>query len=214
MSDYLLLALGALAWGVLHSVPLLPPVRSALARRLGDADRSFRLGYNLVALAGILGLFVAAYRIGGPVIFDWWGAAHEVGVVFLVAALLLFFAGARVYDMGIFLGVTQLDNGSSPALAPDGEFTRRGILRLIRHPWYTAILLVLWSGSMSAPDLILAIILSVYTLVGARMEERRMVRRIGDPYREYLAEVSGYLPWKWVHTAYRQLTGKGRAGVR
>ena len=194
--DHVLLALGVVAWGALHSVPLLPPVRAALARRLGPRDRLFRLVYNLVSLAGLLALFVGAYRIGGPVVFDWFGAGAVIGAVFLLTALFLVFAGARSYDMGVFLGLSQLDAGSRTTLTRDETFRRGGIHRFIRHPWYAAVFLVLWSGSMTAADLVLAVGLSIYTVIGTRLEERRMLATFGEAYARYRQRVPAYVPWR------------------
>jgi protein-S-isoprenylcysteine O-methyltransferase Ste14 len=189
-------------------------VRAALARRLGPRDRAFRLGYNIVALSGLLALFAAAYRIGGPVVFAWGGASSVIGAVFLLAALFLVFAGARAYDMGVFLGLTQLDAGSRTVLAHDGTFRRDGILAVIRHPWYAAVFLVLWSGAMTWADLVLAVGLSIYTVIGTRLEERRMLAEFGDAYARYREEVPAYVPWKGAVRALRRLSGKAPGSAR
>jgi protein-S-isoprenylcysteine O-methyltransferase Ste14 len=116
--------------------------------------------------------------------------------------------------MGVFLGLTQLDEGSRSTLARDDTFRQDGIHRWIRHPWYAAVFLVLWSGAMTAADLVLATGLSVYTVIGTRLEERRMLASLGEPYARYVREVPAYVPWRAPLRALERLSGKARGSAR
>jgi protein-S-isoprenylcysteine O-methyltransferase Ste14 len=133
------------------------------------------------------------------VVFDWWGAWVPVTAILLPASLYLFWAGAKVYDVATFLGVRQLRAGRrGPGLEATGGISRKGILGAIRHPWYTGGVLFLAAGPKSASGLVTAGVLSVYLVAGAFLEERKLVREFGEPYRAYRRRVSMFLPFKWI----------------
>lgn len=194
-----ILAAAWVAWCALHSVLIALPVRGRLSRSLGPRARYFRLGYNLLAAATFGAVLAYAYSLDGPVVFDWWGAWVPVTAVALPASLYLFWAGARVYDLGTFLGLRQLRAGRrGPGLAASGGLSRRGILGAIRHPWYTAGVLFLAAGPKTAAAVVTAVALALYLVAGAFIEERKLVGEFGDAYRVYRREVSMFLPFKWI----------------
>jgi protein-S-isoprenylcysteine O-methyltransferase Ste14 len=194
-----ILALAWVAWCVLHSSLIALSVRQSLAAGLGSRARYYRLGYNALAAATFLVVLLYALSLDGPVVFDWWGAWVPITAVFLPASLYLFWAGARVYDMDTFLGLRQLRAGRrGPGLEASGGISRKGILGAIRHPWYTAGVLFLASGPKTAPALVTAIVLALYLLIGAFIEERKLVIEFGEAYRAYRRDVSMFLPVKWL----------------
>jgi hypothetical protein len=59
--------------------------------------------------------------------------------------LLLFFLGGRHYDAFQFLGIKQIQEGTSNKVITDtGELETSGILGITRHPWYLAAILFIW----------------------------------------------------------------------
>jgi protein-S-isoprenylcysteine O-methyltransferase Ste14 len=219
------LALVWIAWCVLHSVLVAGPVRRFLERWLGKRARAYRLLYNLFALVTLVPVFLFAWSVSGPADFDWWGASLPVSVLLFLLSLALFRAGARAYDLSTFLGVRQLRNrrGGSATVTPGGEagkpipggtglhatggISRQGILGAVRHPWYTAGILLLWVGPKSAAGLVTAGVLTLYLVVGAHVEERRLVKDFGEEYRRYRREVSMFLPFRWVRGRRTGATG-------
>lgn len=210
------------AWCVLHSQLAVGPLRRAAERALGRRAYLYRVLYNLVALASLVPVLWLARSVDGPVIFGWWGADIPVSAVLLIVSLVLFAAGSRAYDMDTFLGLRQLRehapvrDGTKTAAGPvpsrddvgltaGGGLSRSGILGVVRHPWYTAGILILWAGPKNAAALVTAAVLSVYLVVGAHLEERRLLEEFGDRYRRYRAEVSMFLPFRWIR---RRVAGR------
>jgi len=69
------------------------------------------------------------------------------------------------------------------------------LYRVVRHPLYLGLLTALWSApDMTLGRLVLAVGLTVYVLVGARLEERDLVDTFGDDYRRYQREVPMIVP--------------------
>jgi methanethiol S-methyltransferase len=57
--------------------------------------------------------------------------------------------------------------------------------------------MLLWfwaTPTMSVGHLVFAAGMSVYVLVGVTLEERELLRHLGDDYRRYLARVGRFIP--------------------
>lgn len=80
----------------------------------------------------------------------------------------------------------------------DGKPTPLGapyLYRFVRHPIYLGFLVVFWATPrMTVGHLVLAIGMTTYMIIGIRFEERDLVRRFGDAYRDYQARVPMLLP--------------------
>jgi protein-S-isoprenylcysteine O-methyltransferase Ste14 len=111
----------------------------------------------------------------------------------------LFFLGARHYDARQLLGIKQIKEGSADkAITASGELDTSGVLGLIRHPWYTAGMLLIWAGQLDISALLVNTVLTAYLFLGTLLEERKLVREFGAEYRAYQARVSMFMPYKWL----------------
>ena len=72
------------------------------------------------------------------------------------------------------------------------------MLGYIRHPWYLAVFLLLWTSNQNTGSIIINGILSAYLVIGTLLEERKLVLEFGDRYREYQHNVSMFIPLKWL----------------
>ena len=75
---------------------------------------------------------------------------------------------------------------------------KSGIYGLIRHPLYLSLFL-LGSGVMMKDPGVPAIALGVINLIAvyftARIEEKEMIAKFGDPYGEYIKETKMFIPF-------------------
>jgi len=111
--------------------------------------------------------------------------------LFCVAAA-LFVLAARRYDMKIFLGLAPMEGGISSQGLDTG-----GVLALVRHPWYLAGLLLVWSRDLTLADVLVNLVICAYLWIGSILEERKLVRVYGEVYRHYQRRVPMLVPWKW-----------------
>ena len=122
-----------------------------------------------------------------------------VKYLLLATSITLFVAGGRHYSMSQFLGIRQIKTGrANPALSEYDTFDTSGILSAIRHPWYTASILVIWAGDISLSTLLINIVISTYFVIGTILEERKLLLEFGENYREYQKNVSMFIPYKWL----------------
>jgi methanethiol S-methyltransferase len=85
-------------------------------------------------------------------------------------------------------------------MTENGEFDSSGVLGVVRHPWYLAVLILLWARDQSLSGLIINMILSVYLVIGTFLEERKLILEFGDKYRVYQLQVSMFIPFKWLES--------------
>ena len=183
------------AWCVLHSLLATHGWRD-LVRRLFPRWHVFsRLAYVAASTLTLAALLAWLRTLPQQVLWawpGWWAAARWLG---LAEAAFLFWAGARAYDNRHFLGLAQARDFVLGRPAGEPAFRRDGILAVIRHPWYSATLLLLVFGQpWTDVNLAWRGVFLVYTLVGCELEERKLLDEVGPPYAEYRRQVGRYWP--------------------
>lgn len=198
--DPIALAEIALAWCAyfaLHSLLAANVAKAWIGRRWPRSFPAYRAAYNLFSVIALLPVLWLVYRNGGDWLWRWQGLLGWLADGLAVAVLVAFYASTRAYDMGEFLGLSQLRNAGR---AESHNFTLSSFHRYVRHPWYSFGLVLIWTRDMNGPLLVSAIAITLYLIVGSRLEERKLVEQFGQPYRDYITKVPGLvpLPWKYL----------------
>jgi protein-S-isoprenylcysteine O-methyltransferase Ste14 len=175
MSIMILLIALAL-WGIVHSI-----LASNFAKDMLGGASIYRLGYNLFAALSFVPILYLmkilpdqfVYQVPAP-----WNILMLGGQIF--AAIMLFVAFLQTDSLS-FVGLRQLfETGKS------SQLVTRGLYRIVRHPLYTFGLLFIWlTSTVTQNSLTVYIGATIYTLVGAYFEERKLLREFGDAYAEY-----------------------------
>jgi protein-S-isoprenylcysteine O-methyltransferase Ste14 len=133
----------------------------------------------------------------------------RIGQIFLLGvAVLLFLLGGRHYDLRQVLGIKQIKEGiTSKAITDTGELATSGVLGIIRHPWYLATMLLIWTRQMDLSAIFVNVILTFYLTVGIFLEERKLIREFGEKYLIYQRRVSMLMPFKWLGAKIRMSSG-------
>lgn len=182
-----------LLWCLVHSLLAAPWVARPVQRRLNLGPACYRLLYNGVALLSLAPVLLWSERLPGSAILVWSGPPRVLQGLLWLSAGYLGWAGARAYTLTTFLGLGCLR--SQPA-EPAPRLVTDGILGQLRHPWYLAGLLLLWGRDLNPPGLVTASVLSLYLLLGAWLEERRMMILFGREYLDYRRRVPMLIPWR------------------
>lgn len=198
-SQHLVVAALWIIWCVVHSLMIAPVVTNRLKDTFGDRFRFYRLFFNAVALATFCPLALFSLQIKEKPVFIWDGAFVVVQFGLLSLCVFLFLAGARRYSLLSFLGLVQVrERESRRTVSKRPGFAASGILGVIRHPWYAGGLLLIWARDLGLTALIINFVLSLYLVIGAFLEERKLLEDFGDDYRLYQSRVSMLFPWKWI----------------
>jgi protein-S-isoprenylcysteine O-methyltransferase Ste14 len=186
------LVLAVLIWGVIHSFTASLGAKEWVRRALGNAGmRFYRFAYNIfsvISFVPILWLMAvlpdrALYQIPAPWIY--FSLAGQV------AAVVVLVIGVLQTGVLSFVGLKQLfeDTERSPQLVT------HGLYRWVRHPLYMAGLLFIWlTPVMSQNTLVVISAATVYIIVGAFFEERKLGREFGAVYAEYKAVTPMLIP--------------------
>ncbi len=193
----LLLSVLWIGWCCLHSLLITTAVRHWFEARGGLWLGIYRLGYVLFSLVTLMPLLwythaLPQHQVVTP---SFWLLCLQ-GLLF-VYALVLFVGGMRAYDLHTFLGFRQWQDYRAGRVSSPPAFSRSGILRFVRHPWYSGGIALLWSlPALTDVTLVSRTILTSYLIIGAWLEERKLKAALGEPYRAYCREVPMFFPWK------------------
>ena len=193
-----LLILLWVGWCVLHSLLITTAVRRWCERQGGWWQGGYRLAYAVISLVTVLPVVWYGQSLPQTALFDpplWF---RLVQVLLLVIALVLFVGGARAHDLGGFLGLRQWRDYRAGRPAELPALHTGGILAHVRHPWYGGGLALLWGlPGLTDVSLVTRLILSAYLLIGARLEERKLIGLHGEAYRDYRRRVPMFFPWRF-----------------
>jgi protein-S-isoprenylcysteine O-methyltransferase Ste14 len=195
------IALGWLAYFVLHSVLAASGVKAWVGRNWPQLMPAYRMVFNLLAVLSLLPVLWLVHGTPSDWLWRWQGAWAWVANGFALAAVLCFLATGRTYDMGEFLGLRQLHAQGNDE--PE-TFTISVVHRFVRHPWYCIGLVLIWSRDMNGPLLVSALMITAYLVVGSKLEEGKLIATYGDAYRRYMAQVPGLIPLPWKHLTAAQ----------
>ncbi len=184
-----------LLWGVQHSAMARQGFKQHLTHYLPEAiERS-----TYVLLSGLV-LFA---------IVLWWqpidGKVWELHTPWLrtlLWALFLFgwlFSVAASFVINHFelFGLQQVYYHLKQKAMPEIGFQEKLFYRFVRHPIQLGILIGLWATpTMSYGHLLLALLMTLYILVGITLEERDLSALFGESYEVYRRRVGMLLPWR------------------
>ncbi len=185
------LILAIAIWGAVHSWLASLGVKRAVRRGTGEhAARLYRLAYNVFSALTFIPILVLVrllpdkllYAVPSPWLFLML-AGQLLAVLCIILTLL-------EVDALSFVGLRQPFQGEAPSHLVTG-----GFYRWVRHPLYLFGLLILWLTPVMTRNLLVAYVaLSVYLIIGAMFEERKLLREFGPAYAQYKARTPMLIP--------------------
>jgi protein-S-isoprenylcysteine O-methyltransferase Ste14 len=182
----------ALAWCgyfILHSLLASNRVKRAAMSRWPKLASHFRWMYNAVSAVALLPIVLFVHALAEPPLWEWTGWTAWIANGFALAAVAGFFWISRYYDMGAFLGLARHDRPPRFAISP--------LHRFVRHPWYFLGLIIVWTRDITTAWLVSAVAITLYLIVGSRLEEHKLQAEFGARYAEYRRRVPGLIPRPW-----------------
>ena len=108
-----------------------------------------------------------------------------------------------MYDGSEFLGLRQLRGGLT-AVEDQERFNLSPLHRYVRHPWYSLGLVLVWTRDMDPAFLTTAVMITLYFVLGSRLEERKLLVYHGELYRSYRRRVPSLVPLPWRYLTREQ----------
>jgi protein-S-isoprenylcysteine O-methyltransferase len=183
---------------ITHYVPILAgiwgisEVLLMLFKRSASGSSKDRNSLRLIWLGNGIGIFGAIWAVSH--LRAWALPAREI---FLLAALVIFFAGIvlRVYSV-FYLGKFFTAN---VAITADQKLIDTGPYKYVRHPCYTGSFLTFFGFGLGFANLasLLIMIVPVYAAFLWRMqvEEQVLIGAFGEKYKDYMKRTKRLVPW-------------------
>ena len=176
-------------YGLIHSLLAGERPRLWARRRLGaPGKRWYRLAYNLLAGFGLLAILLLERGLPDEIIYripmPWMLLSMSLQGAALLSMLLV------VHETGILPFIGLVSEESQPP-----QLITSGLYHWVRHPLYTATLLVIWlMPNMTWNLLAICAGATVYILIGVRFEERKLLRQFGKKYADYRRRTGMLIP--------------------
>ncbi|MGE5400128.1 MAG: methyltransferase family protein [Ignavibacteriales bacterium] len=194
---YLIICVLWAAYCALHSFLISIRVTSAAASYLKNYYAFYRLFYVAVSLVLLIPLINYTSRFDDEIIITYTFPLSVIRYILMYGSLLIFFwAFFFSYDPLSFFGIRQIMNfGKVTEVNPEEAIRKNGLLGVIRHPMYFALIVYLWSQVFSLADLLVNLVLTIYVIIGTRLEENKLVLEFGETYKRYMQEVPMLIPF-------------------
>ena len=173
-------------------------VRRSFQRRFDSfASGHYRGAVYAIASGVVLLSLLLLWQRTEPLVISVQGPLRWCFYGALMASLAGFVWSSR--SLGAFdaLGIQPVLAQAKGTQAHDIPLTVRGAYRWVRHPIYTASLLLIWSQPDLTYDRILFnVTWTGWIIIGSFLEERDLVANFGAPYAEYQRKVPMLIPWR------------------
>ena len=198
--DLLILGVCWIAYGAMHSILVTTPITTWVRQRWRAVSAYYRLTYNVLSVFALIPILLFSHSIHTTPILKWVWPYTCLQYLCWALGILLFILGMRHYDGKEFLGLKQISSYHKGLHTIENHtLSRGGIHRIIRHPWYLGLLLVLWARDVSSVTLTTNSMLTMYLFVGTYLEEQKLVMKFGSNYREYQKTVPMFFPTQWLN---------------
>lgn len=190
MPAYILLILIWTGYFTFHSLLAAHFVKNRAEKSLGLSGKKYRMTYVLLSVILLIPLlwYTAAHQ--GNRLFEVSVWTQFIGLMLATYGVFIVREGFRYYHTPAFLGL------ANPELEQD-KLVIEGLNRYVRHPLYAGTILIVLGLVVFLPtmtNLIVFILILIYTLIGIKLEEKKLVEQFGQEYEDYRKNVPMLIP--------------------
>ena len=200
--DIILIVFLFALFGISHTFLASNKIKIALAQKLGVKIAFYRLFYNVSSVL----IFVAVYSLApkpNVTIYDLQYPFDIITFALQVASLAGLYWATRLIDLKEFVGISQIerylrDEYKTEDLDERQTLRIEGAFKFVRHPvYFFSILFLGLRPTMDLFYLIMFVSVIIYFFVGSIYEEKKLIEKFGDEYREYQKNVPRLFPIKF-----------------
>jgi protein-S-isoprenylcysteine O-methyltransferase Ste14 len=136
-------------------------------------------------------------QLDGKVIIVYGPFLDILRQILSYGSLIMFFwAFFFDYDSLSFFGIRQILNFGKPnEVKTTNEIKKSGLLGMMRHPMYLALIIYIWCQTSKLADIVVNLVLTFYIIIGTILEEKKLVLEFGEKYIQYQKEVPMIIPF-------------------
>ena len=190
-----------LAWDTLlclvfflqHSGMIRRGVKGRFTRRI--AATYYPVLYSIASGVVLIAL-VLLWQPSDHFLFRLGDAVRWVSVCVVIVAIVGFAWGVRSLRCFDPFGRLALQASLRGATPPPLAFVADGAYRVVRHPLYLFMLVLIWSTPRFSTDqLLFNVLWTLWIVVGTKLEERDLLADFGQTYRRYQLSVPMLIPY-------------------
>ena len=180
-------------FGIQHAIMARKGFKQAITKIIpAAAERS-----TFVIMTGILlSLIMWQWQ---PIPITVWNVQNEIAQIIIYS---LFWSGWALLVFSSFLinhfelfGLQQIWFNFVKNPIPEIKFKMPMLYKVIRHPMMLGVFIGMWSiPHMTVGHMVFALAMTIYTVIGVRMEERDLIANHGERYLRYKEQVPGLIP--------------------
>jgi steroid 5-alpha reductase family enzyme len=176
-------------------------IKKALADNIGSKIAFYRLFYNLSSFL-FFGIFYVLAPKPDVIVYDLHYPFDIITFALQVLSLIGIVWAIKHVDIKEFLGITQVKRYYKDEYKPDEldaieTFNVKDAFKIVRHPvYFFSILFLGLRPTMSLFYLIMFVCIAVYFYIGSIYEEKKLLEKFGDEYKEYQKKVPRLFPIK------------------
>jgi methanethiol S-methyltransferase len=178
-------------FSLLHSVMATEKFKKLCRSALGAGFKYYRLIYSIVAFISLGIVMIWQFSIPSPMLRIYPLIVYLGGVPAGILGIILMGASIRKYFFNLS-GIGVFFHDSGPAILKVD-----GLNKYTRNPLYLGTLLLIWSLFLFFPflsNLLACISITVYVLIGIRLEEQKLLLTFGDAYATYRRKTPMLIP--------------------
>ena len=171
-------------FGFAHSAMATTSVRKSI----GLSDLNYRRLYNVQSLLLLLLLLIYGATIDSQYFLADNKANKAIGLMLATFGYLIIKLAFKQISLKSFLGFRE---------EKQTELITTGIYARVRHPLYTATLLIVIGFVVFSPsytNAIHAVCVTLYVFIGAYFEEKKLLKTYGSQYEDYRKRTPFILP--------------------
>lgn len=199
-SGYLFPTLIFFLFSFVHSLMASHRFKKELFDSVPSLKPFYRLIYNFISILFLIAWFlslpsdVILYQASG-ILLVVMSLVQITAVWFLLKS---FFQQSGMIFTGIRQAMDKIKQNKEPGYLDEperGDLVTEGMFKYMRHPMYTFGMLVLISSPIMTANLTYTIVIfGLYFWIGSIYEEKNLIKRFGDDYREYQKNVPRFIP--------------------
>jgi protein-S-isoprenylcysteine O-methyltransferase Ste14 len=176
----------------------LVPEAAGTRRQMGKVSRNADLLQDRGSYVMLVGLQWTGLALN--FLLAWWLPAAAIswqrtGLFFLGLTIIILGVALRWYAIGVLGRYFTRD----VVVSHDQPVIQNGPYRLIRHPTYSGTFLTMLGVGLAVTNWASLISLLICVFLGhmyrVRIEEKALIRTIGQPYSEYMRHTKRFIPW-------------------
>lgn len=189
---HILLTVLWILYGFIHSLMASLWFKKKIEELTRKYYKWYRLFYSCFATLLLVLLIIFQYSHQSILLFDSSFILKTISVIALITGVAIMVIAIKRYFF-MLSGVAVFTNEKDKNFIP----LQQGINAHMRHPLYSGTLLVLWSLFFLFPflnNLIACAVITIYTLIGIKLEEYKLILEFGELYRSYQEKVPMLIP--------------------